>query len=55
MNAAKVARVGRRDYSREKLLPSYWREQLRVLARFALLGLLGWLIAGLILIAFVVK
>lgn len=55
MNAAKVARIGRRDYSREELPPSYWREQLRAFARFVLLGLLGWLIAGLVLVAFIVQ
>ena len=55
MTPVKVARIGRRDYTREELPPSVWRRQLQALARFVLLGLLGWLIAGLILVALVVK
>ena len=55
MTPAKVARIGRKHYAREELPPSYWREQMRAFARFVLLGLLGWLVAGLILVAFVVN
>ena len=32
----KVARVGRRDYTREELPPTVWRRQLRHLAKWAL-------------------
>lgn len=52
---ARVARVGRRDYAREELPPTTWRRQVRALARFFLLGLLGWLLFGLILTALVIK
>ena len=41
---AKVARIGRRDYTREELPPSYWREQLKALGYWVGLALLGWLI-----------
>ena len=40
----RVARIGRRDYDREPLPPTLWRVHFRKLARFVLLGLLGWLI-----------
>lgn len=55
MTPAKVARIGRRDYTREELPPSVWREALRSFARFVLLGLAGWLCFGLIFVALVVK
>ena len=55
MTPAKVARIGRKDYTRAELPRSLWREYLRATARFFLLGLLGWLIFGLILAALVIK
>ena len=53
MIEAKVARIGRKDYTREELPPTRWRHQLRYLAKWMLFGLLGWLIAGLV--ALVIK
>ena len=44
MTEAKVARIGRKDYTREELPPSYWREQIKGLAYWVGLALLGWLI-----------
>lgn len=51
MTQAKVARVGRKEYAREALPPSYWRQILRALAFWALIGLSGWLVFGLTAIA----
>ena len=51
---AKVARIGRRDYTREELPPSTWRQSLKGLCSWVLMGLLGWLIWGT-LIALVIK
>lgn len=53
IRGAKVARIGRKDYAHEELPPTRWRHQLRYLAKWMLVGLLGWLIAGLV--ALVVK
>lgn len=53
IRTAKVARIGRKDYTREELPPTRWRHQLRYLAKWMLIGLLGWLIAGLV--ALVIK
>jgi hypothetical protein len=44
MTQAKVARVGRREYAREALPPSCWRQQLRGLAYWTALAILGWLV-----------
>ena len=44
MTEAKVARIGRKDYDREELPPNYWREQLKGLAYWVGLALLGWII-----------
>ena len=46
MTPAKVARIGRRDYSREELPPSTWRNSVKKLTQWVALGLLGWLIWG---------
>ena len=51
---AQVARIGRKDYTREELPPTRWRHQLRYLAKWMLVGLLGWLIAGF-LVTLVIK
>ena len=51
MTPAKVARVRKRDYDREELPPNYWRRQLKSLAGWVCLGLIGWLIFGLIAVA----
>lgn len=53
MNAAKVARIGRKDYAREELPPSYWRSQVKALGGWVAMALLGWLVWGpLIYLAF---
>ena len=53
---ALVAPVGKRIYTREPLPPTTWRRQLRALAYWAALALLGWLIWGpLLYLALVVK
>lgn len=44
VRGAKVARIGRRDYTREELPPSYWRHQLRALGYWIGLAMLGWLV-----------
>jgi len=44
MTPAKVARIGRRDYTRAELPPSVWRRQLKALAKWMLLAILGWLV-----------
>ena len=44
MIEAKVARIGRRDYTREELPPSTWRHSLKGLCSWVALGLLGWLV-----------
>lgn len=44
MTQAKVARVGRREYAREALPPSCWRQQIKGLAYWVGVALLGWLI-----------
>lgn len=56
VRGAKVAKIGRKDYTREPLPPTTWRRQLRALAYWAALALLGWLIWGpLLYLALVVK
>lgn len=42
---AKVARIGRKDYTREELPPMRWRSQLRRLATWVVYGIIGtvWL------------
>lgn len=56
MTPAKVARIGRKDYTRESLPPTAWRRQLKALAYWVALALLGWLIWGpLVYFALVVK
>ena len=50
----RVARIGRKDYDREELPPSTWRQSLKGLCSWVLMGLLGWLIWGT-LIALVIK
>jgi len=51
----RVARIGRKDYTREPLPPTVWRRQLKALAYWVLLGLLGWLCFGLVFVALIVK
>ncbi len=51
----RVARIGRKDYTREPLPPTVWRRHLKVLAYWALLGLLGWLCFGLVFVALVIN
>ena len=41
---AKVAKIGRKDYAREELPPVTWRGQMKSLAYWVVLALLGWLI-----------
>lgn len=56
MIEAKVARIGRRDYTKEELPPVTWRQEMRALAQWVLLGLLGWLVWGpLLYLTLVVK
>lgn len=43
---AAVARIGRKDYTREELPPTTWRRQIRALGYWIGLALLGWLIWG---------
>ena len=45
----KVARIGRRDYSQEALPPSTWRQTVKAIAYWMLLGILGWLIFAMML------
>ena len=53
---ATVAKVGQRYPKYPQPYPqSLWRRHLKALARFFLLGLLGWLLFGLILAALVIK
>lgn len=52
---ATVAKVKQRYPKYPRHEKSIWREYLRATARFFLLGLLGWLLFGLILAALVVK
>lgn len=35
---ARVARIGRKDYSREELPPSIWREQIKQLGKWMLIA-----------------
>lgn len=52
----RVARIGRRDYTKEELPPTVWRRQVKALGYWIGLALLGWLIWGpLLYLAFVVK
>lgn len=51
----RVAKVGQRYPKYPHHTKSLWREYLRATARFFLLGLLGWLLFGLILAALVIK
>ena len=44
MIEAKVARIGRRDYAKEELPPVTWRQEIKGLAYWVTLALLGWLI-----------
>lgn len=56
MNEMKVARIGRKDYTREELPPTMWRQQIKSLAGWVGLALLGWLVwCPLLYLAFVVK
>jgi len=56
VRGAKVAKVGQRYPKHPQPYPdSIWRRHLKALARFFLLGLLGWFLFGLILAALVVK
>ena len=56
VRVAKVARIGRRDYTKEELPPTVWRRQVKALGYWIGLALLGWLIWGpLLYLAFVVK
>lgn len=56
MTEAKVARIGRRDYTREELPPTIWRRHLAALAKWVGLALLGWLVwVPLIYFALVIK
>jgi hypothetical protein len=51
-----VARIGRKDYTREELPPTMWRQQIKSLAGWVGLALLGWLVwCPLLYLAFVVK
>ena len=43
---AKVARIGRKDYTREELPPITWRQDIKALAKWVAMGLLGWVIWG---------
>lgn len=53
---ARVARIGRKDYDREELPPTTWRQQIRSLVGWVGLALLGWLVwCPLLYLAFVVK
>ena len=49
MKSSNVARIGRKDYDREELPPTAWRRQLKALAYWVMLALLGWLIWGSLL------
>lgn len=51
----RVAKVKQRYPRYPEHHKSMWREYLRATARFFLLGLLGWLVFGLILAALVIK
>ena len=56
IRGAKVTKVKQRYPKHPQPTPNpVWREYLRATARFVLLGLLGWLIFGLILAALVIK
>jgi hypothetical protein len=56
VRSAQVTKVKQRYPKHPQPIPSpMWREYLRATARFVLLGLLGWLIFGLILAALVIK
>lgn len=50
-----MPRIKLRYHDREPLPPTVWRRQLRALAYWVLLGLLGWLSFGLVFVALVVK
>ena len=41
MNEAKVARIGRREYTREKLPPTTWRRQVQALGYWMLMAVIG--------------
>lgn len=45
VRTAKVARIGRKDYTREELPPTVWRRQVRVLAKW-MLAVLALLMYG---------
>lgn len=47
MKSSNVAPIGRRTHL-DPIYPSVWREQLRALARWVLLALIGWLLFGLL-------
>lgn len=49
---AKVARIGRKDYTREELPPTLWRRQLRSLAKWMLV-VLSMLFYGALFLAMV--
>lgn len=53
---ARVARIGRKDHTREPLPPTVWRRHVRALTYWVSLALLGWLIwSPLLYLALVVK
>ena len=45
----RVAKIGRRDYTHEALPPSTWRQTVKAIAYWMLLGILGWLIFAMML------
>lgn len=51
MTPVKVARIGRRDYTREELPPSTWRQSMKALAGWVLMGIVGWLCFSAIAVA----
>lgn len=51
----RVAKVGRKMHGPEMVIESLWRYQLKKLAYWVLMAILGLLWLGLILAAFVIK
>lgn len=49
----KVARVTRRNYTKEPLPMSTWRSTLKAFARWVAMGLMGWLIFGTLVVLWV--
>lgn len=50
---ARVARVTRRNYTREPLPVTTWRSTLKAFARWVALGLVGWLVFGTLAVLWV--